>query len=201
MKRFCLLLSLMVAFSIGTFAQNWGGQAGSQPSIPPPWGLIFGGQADSTACKIYKSANSTLTVAGTCRLYGVTNLDATKISSLLFHAAITTANILASTDAASTRYRVGYHLFQAAAGSGGTCDSNATATVTLGWTDPSDTAQTKAEAAVNLAPALAAGAMGMDEILIVAKASSAITYAVAWADGNCTTQPTASIYAQAQVLP
>lgn len=114
-------------------------------------------------------------------------------SSVGFHAAISTANILASTITSTARYRVSYYMLQLTSGSGGTCATNATATVTLGWTDPG-IAQTMAKTALNLTPTLAAGAYQTDTLYVVSAASHAITYAVGWSNGNCTTQPTASIY-------
>lgn len=122
-----------------------------------------------------------------------------KSSQINFHAVVNSTNIVASTTpAAWTLFKVGYSLFQTASGSGGTCATSATVTVTLAWTDPSGTAQTKVESALNLPPVLAAGATQQDEIRVPVQTASALSYSIAWADGNCTTQPRASIYLYAQ---
>ena len=137
-----------------------------------------------------------------CAINGIPSV-AGQASSLDFYAAVSTANVLASTVASVGRYRVGYYMFETASGSGGTCASNATATVTLGWTDPGDgagQAQTKADAPLELPPTLAAGAYQQDQIVIAAQASTAITYAIAWSDGDCTAQPTASVYLFAEAV-
>lgn len=124
-------------------------------------------------------------------------------SNLAFFAAVSSTNLVATTVASVQRYRIGYYLFQKASGSGGTCASNATATVTLAWTDPggaSGQAQTKAFSAMNVTPTLAAGAYQSADTIVVSKASSALTYSIAWANGNCSVQPTASIYLYGEAL-
>lgn len=126
-----------------------------------------------------------------------------QVANTGFHATVATANILATTVASVARYRVGYYMFQSASGSGGACATNATATITFAWTDPGSgagQAQPESMAAMNIPPALAAGAYQGNEVRIVAKPSTAITYAIAWGDGNCNTQPQASIYIYAEAL-
>jgi hypothetical protein len=122
-------------------------------------------------------------------------------SQVGFHATVGSTNILATTWGGTGQvYRVGYTMWQATAGSGGTCNNNATATVTLAWTDPANQSQTKAESAMNVPPTLAAGAYQQDEIVVPAKASSALSYSIAWSNGNCTTQPTVTIKLWAEEL-
>ena len=99
-------------------------------------------------------------------------------------------NLLAA-PAASQAYRVNYYAWQAASGSGGTCATSATVTLAFTWADPSGTAQTKTLSALSLPPTLAGGAYQSGEFSVVTASGTAIAYTATWANGNCTTQPTA----------
>jgi len=128
------------------------------------------------------------------------------------------ANILAATVASTQTYRVGYNLWQVTSGSAGTCSTNATATVTIGFTNPANQAQTITVLLANLQPTLGAGTPGFfqgttlasgaisptgyqsAEFTIATKASTAITRTITWANGNCTNQPTASAIFYAEVV-
>jgi hypothetical protein len=102
---------------------------------------------------------------------------------------------LVATPTANKAYRAGYYLWQAASGTGGTCATSATVTLAFTWKDPSGTAQTRTETALALPPTLAAGAYQTDAFEIVTASGTAIAYSATYANGNCTTQPTA----QAQI--
>ncbi|MDP9268591.1 MAG: hypothetical protein M3P27_09760 [Acidobacteriota bacterium] len=135
-----------------------------------------------------------------------------------FSATQGSANIIATTAAATQAYRVGYNMWQATSGSGGTCATNATATVTIGFTNPANQAQTINVLLMNVQPTLGVGTPGVfqgatlasgatsptgyqsAEFVVVAKASTAITRTITWANGNCSTQPTASALFFAEAL-
>jgi len=116
------------------------------------------------------------------------------------HVAISTANILASTAANETLYRFGYALYQSTGGSGGTCSTPSTVAVTLGWTDNSGTAQTQTFPSANIGPTLAAGSYQTNELVMLLKPNSAITYAMTYTNGNCSTQPNVKIQSYAQAF-
>ncbi|MGD0221735.1 MAG: hypothetical protein ABSF71_05320 [Terriglobia bacterium] len=106
----------------------------------------------------------------------------------------TQSGTLIASPVASHDYTVHYSMWQAASGSGGTCSTNATAAVAVTWTDPSGTPQTQTFSAMNVPPALAAGAIQSNKFSLTASSAAAIAYAVTWSAGNCTTQPTAQIH-------
>jgi hypothetical protein len=109
-------------------------------------------------------------------------------------------NVVAS-PVASQAYSVKYYMWQAASGSGGTCTTNATATLAITWTDPSTSAQTQIYSALYLTPTLAAGAwQAAPPLNIVTASGTAIAYSITYANGNCSTQPTAQaqIWAEAE---
>jgi hypothetical protein len=122
-----------------------------------------------------------------------------------FFASFGPTNLIATTAAATTLYRIHFHLYQTASGSGGTCATDAMAFLNFAWTTPANQAAVSNNywGPLTIPPILgtcdlasATGCMGMDSPIVV-KASSAITYSVTWADGNCTTQPTATVYVSA----
>ena len=114
------------------------------------------------------------------------------------HTSISTSNILASTVAGETMYRFGYTLYQITAGSGGTCSTPSTVAVTLGWTDNSGTAQTQTFSTLGFGPTLAAGAYQNNELVMLLKPSSAITYSMTYTNGNCGSAPNIKIQPYAQ---
>lgn len=210
---------LAVVLAIGLSAQ----QATGDIFVPSIFSLVFGGAGETANPYLKKTAANVVSLKagnlafdsgkGISGVLGSYNSVATvgngvpsftgQGSNLAFSAAVSSTNLVATTVASVQRYRVGYYQFQKASGSGGTCSTNATATLTLAWTDPggaSGQAQTKAMAATNVTPTLAAGAYQNADTIVVSKASGALTYSIAWANGNCATQPTASIYLYAEAL-
>lgn len=113
-------------------------------------------------------------------------------------ASTVSGNVLAS-PVANHAYKLNYYMWQAAGGSGGSCNTPGSATLALTWTDPSTTAQTDTFAAMSLPVTLAAGAYQSGNLNVVTASSAAIAYSITVVQDNCSTHGTvqAQIWAEA----
>ena len=217
MKRLSLFFALALFLVAAVYFADAGGRASSDAIFIPPWGISLG-DSNSSPVRIQQSGTSTAQVTGNLQLTGVFKQynGATLVgngfpsftgqySNASFHAAVTTKSILAVSAASASLYKVAWSISQLTSGAAGTCATAATATPTIAWTDPAGNSDSLTATAVSLPATMAActaanTGCGYGNPLIQVGPSSAITIAVAWADGNCTTQPTAQLFANAETM-
>ena len=112
----------------------------------------------------------------------------------------TTFNVIASTAAADSFYKFSFYAEQTAAGSGGTCSTNATVVLNLRWTGPANQTQNSATVTLTLTPTLG-GNNAVQNIMVRSKASTALTVVEGtFTNGNCSTQPTYTIWGSATII-
>lgn len=117
----------------------------------------------------------------------------------------TTFNALASTIASDAFYNLWFYAEETAAGSGGTCSTAASVVLNLRWTGPDSQQQNTAAVTLSLPAALATGTQptgsASQNVLVRAKASTALVVVEGtFTNGNCSTQPTYTIWGGATAL-
>lgn len=150
------------------------------------------------------------TIAGTTTGLVGAPVNAGTATTAGFSTTQSNVSILAASYVSDQEYRIGYTVFESANGSGGTCNTNATVTPAITYTDPNNQTHVFTAGAISLKPTADAGTEGLNcaaavgsggcEIRRNVKGGTAITITYTFGNGNCNTQPQATAKASAEVV-